>query len=108
MKKECKVVKSIRLSPKQISYIEEQEGKDFSSKLSGLLEEFKSGEAKRKERISMYEGLIREQEIELKGYRKLNNDLRRISSNISRIELFVTDLLDLFSSENASNDSTAK
>lgn len=107
MRKECKVSKSVRLSREQIAYIEEQEGKDFSSKLSGLLEEVKSGEAERKKNIAWYEGCIREQEKELNGYRSLINDMRRIRINVISIERFVNDLMDL-STKDASNDIAAK
>lgn len=108
MRKECKVSKSVRLSKDHISYIEEQEGKDFSSKLSRLLEEVKSGEAERKENIAFYEGMIREYENELNIYRNLVDRLRRISAYLSGVELDVAHLLDLFPKEEASNDIAAK
>lgn len=108
MKKESKIGKSVRLSKDQIAYIEEQEGKDFSSKLSGLLKEVASGEAERKKWIAYYDGLIQNYEKEVDGYRELLTSLCHLRTRLLFLEESVAYLLDLFSTEGASADSEAK
>lgn len=52
------ISKSVRFPVELVEYIETQPGKDFSSKLINLVEEYKGGELRREESIQYYEQLL--------------------------------------------------
>lgn len=74
------VVKSVRIPPELIARIEEQEGKDFTSKLSGILEEYFNGIEARKAEIKHYDKIIAKRRVDLAVY----NDLLMTFSEMRR------------------------
>jgi hypothetical protein len=84
------VSKTVRLPPELVSYVDSQEGNNFSSKLISVLEEYKSGEQIRSSSISYYDRAISERRKKLNEVTddlyKASNLLRRITSALNDVD----------------------
>lgn len=79
MKKKCEV-KSVRIPVEIIRKIEDLEGKNFTDRISGALEEYFNGIEERKQQIAFYDDLIAKRKKELLLYNGLLQtvaDMRR-------------------------------
>lgn len=79
------VIKSVRISPDLIALIEDQDGKDFTAKLSGILEEYFRGSENREKEIKYYDKLIEKRRKELSSY----NDLLMTFSEMRRRVIYL-------------------
>lgn len=86
MKKDKTVSKSIRLDTDFVDFVEAQEGRNFTNKLSGILEEYIKGDEKRKANIRYYEKMINSRRRELTDYIELRQALSNIQRNAYMIE----------------------
>lgn len=101
----CKTLisKSVRLSSDQVDFIESQPGSTFTEKLSGILAEYKSGDAKRAEDLKYYDRMIAKKRKELQHFSDLMmtlSNLRRESVWLeSKVNHIVEELKDALSDE---------
>lgn len=87
------IPKSIRLSEHLVIFIERQPGKDFTTKLSGVLEEYRSGEEKRQKDKLYYENLIEKRRKELQKCNDLLMTFGRLRRDVVSIERILHDTL---------------
>ena len=99
MRRESKIQKSIRLSPSVVEYVEQQEGRDFSAKLSAVLEEYMAGEERRQKSLRKYKSFVEHYESELSRFRDLTRRVQDVDYRIRRLESAVKDLEDSFSAD---------
>ena len=90
------VKKSIRLPQELVDFVEEQNGRDFTGKLCGLLLEMKNGDSRRVKEIARYNNYIDTQAKRLNGYYELIHStqaaaqryealLKQLQSDIDRL-----------------------
>lgn len=91
MKRSSNISKSVRLPEHLVMFIERQPGKDFTTKLSGLLDECLSGEKKRQENKLYYENLIKQRQEELRKYNDLVMTFGRLRRDVISIERILHD-----------------
>lgn len=94
MKKEALTSKSIRLEERFVEFIENQPGKNFTVKLSGILDEYIRGEEKRKEDIKYYDQMILRRRKELQQYTGLEMLLAKVRTNAMRIEHMFSEIME--------------
>lgn len=81
------IQKSVRLPADIVEYIEAQEGKGFTDKMTNLLYEVMNGDERRRELIEEYDRLIQERRIRLG---ELSNKVNGASVLVKRLEAFCT------------------
>lgn len=79
--------KSVRIPSDLVEYVEAQEGKDFTDKLTNLLREVKDGEEKRKDLIAGYDHRI---EMKQKELNDLNRKVNEAAPLVNRLSIFTT------------------
>lgn len=86
------IQKSVRLSSDLVAWVDEQEGRDFSKKLVGILVEYRSGEAERLQTIELQKASIEDYGKRLQEYRNL---FYKSSEIFRRVSELLPDLEDL-------------
>lgn len=99
MKKDS-VTKSIRLSPEQVAFIESQEGKDFTAKLSDILTEYEKGAEQRKKELTYYGCMIEHRKKELLAYTNLAMTFANLRREAVSIEADFNRVMSMFDGVN--------
>ncbi len=79
------VSKSVRLPSDLVAFIEQSEGKDFSKKLIGILEDYISGDDSRQSDIKEYNRLVEMRSAELQRYSKNIYEASRICAECAKV-----------------------
>lgn len=84
------VPKSIRLPAHLVEYVDAQPGRDFTTKLTVILEEYRAGEKTRQKEIAFYDELIAKRKKEIDTY----NDLAMTFANFRRNAIYLESQFD--------------
>lgn len=87
------IQKSVRLPTYLIEYIEEQDGRDFSKKLLGLLNDVYAGDEKRRRDIADYQRLIAQKQQKLRQLSGQIYDAARILDRLAGVLADAEDML---------------
>lgn len=88
------IQKSVRLPPELVAYVEDQEGRDFSKKLVGILEECVNGEEHRQKILGDYEASVRLMQEKLAALRRLIFDTHEASKKYAALLKQIEDDID--------------
>lgn len=79
------ISKSVRLPSDLVSYIESQPGSTFTDKFIVMMNEVRSGEASRQQKISDLEKIIKDRQRSLNHYDQLMRDCGRVAYHMEHI-----------------------
>lgn len=93
MRKKSASIKSVRFTESQLAYIGGLEGRNFTEKLSALVDDAMHGDKRRREELAYYESLLERRRKELQSYNSLLSVLSGVRRDALRLEVLMHDVV---------------